>query len=449
MADTYKLIASQTLSSAAASITINSLPSTYKDLEIRVSARSSRAFDYDAYFLTLNGDSSTNYSYQSFYSQGSSSGADNSGANYTKILAGYATGASGTANTFSSNQILITNYAGSLHKAIKISSVEEYNSAAANYITTIASRYGSTSAITSLTLTMDGGRNFVAGSSIYIYGISAVGASEASTPTAKATGGDTVTTDGTYWYHKFTSSGTFTPSQSLNVDYLVVAGGGGGGNSNGNRAGGGGGAGGFLTGSSLAVTAQAYTVTVGSGGAANTNGSNSVFSSITSTGGGGGGYQSQECGGSAGTGLAGGSGGGGSSPARAGGTGTAGQGNNGGSGVAYSGNTGAGGGGGGASANGSNASGDGLAGGNGGSGTSSSISGSSVTYAGGGGGGSYASGYSRSSGGSGGGGNGGGSSGNTTGGTANTGGGGGGGTAGAAGSGGAGGSGIVIVRYPI
>ena len=44
----------------------------------------------------------------------------------------------------------------------------------------------------------------------------------------KATGG-TVTSDSTYWYHTFTSNGTFTPSQALSCDVVVVAGGAGGG----------------------------------------------------------------------------------------------------------------------------------------------------------------------------------------------------------------------------
>ena len=42
-----------------------------------------------------------------------------------------------------------------------------------------------------------------------------------------ATGG-TITIDGNYKVHTFTSSGTFTPSITGTVDYLVVAGGGGG-----------------------------------------------------------------------------------------------------------------------------------------------------------------------------------------------------------------------------
>jgi hypothetical protein len=228
------------------------------------------------------------------------------------------------------------------------------------------------------------------------------------------------------FYLPFTNSGT------LSANYLVVAGGGGGGTT------GGGGAGGFITGSLTINAGASYAITVGAGGAGSpggttqgSNGTNSVFSSITSTGGGGGG--SNDGAGAGIDGSSGGSGGGGSLTAGIrqgiGGAGTGGQGSNGGNGNALGLNY-AGGGGGGAGATGANA-GDGI-GGNGGAGTASSISGSSVTYAGGGGG------YGLSTNGSGGSGGGGGA---TVAGTANTGGGGGGsGTA-------AGGSGVVIISY--
>ena len=131
-----------------------------------------------------------------------------------------------------------------------------------------------------------------------------------------ATGG-TETTCGDYKIHTFTGPGTFTvtcagnPAGSATVDYLVVAGGGGGGHRQG---GGGGGAGGYregynpgsYTASPLATTAlpvsvTGYPITVGAGGIGgflagpgspesdSTPGSNSIFSTITSTGGGKGG----------------------------------------------------------------------------------------------------------------------------------------------------------------
>lgn len=231
------------------------------------------------------------------------------------------------------------------------------------------------------------------------------------------------------------------------VDYLVVAGGGGGGAWDG----GGGGAGGFRTATGLSVSAGVLTVTVGAGGAggivnstAPAKGSDSVFSSITSSGGGYGGGNGTGQGSPTSGGSGGGRGGYTGQTAGAGNTPSTSpsQGNNGGGG---SGNGGGGGGGAGA------VGGDGSSssGGAGGAGTASSYTGSSVTYAGGGGG-AVDDNQTAGAGGAGGGG-----AGRTTGnagvaGTANTGGGGGGGggsNGGSASSGGSGGSGIVVIRY--
>jgi len=245
-------------------------------------------------------------------------------------------------------------------------------------------------------------------------------------------------------------------SFSFSADFLVVAGGG----SGAIRTGAGGGAGGYRTSvgtsggggsaeSSLTLsTGTPYTVTVGAGGAAVTgsgtvlegnSGSNSVFSTVTSTGGGYGGKWVNPVGTTGGTGGSGGGGGGtetGTSAAN-GGSGTANQGYNGGGG-----NQDAGGGGGGAGAAGATATNGG--GGAGGNGVASSITGSSVTRAGGGGGSSITGG----SGGSGGGGAGGSNNQNGTDGTTNTGSGGGGGrNVNSPGNvSGAGGSGVIIIK---
>ncbi len=121
-----------------------------------------------------------------------------------------------------------------------------------------------------------------------------------------ATGG-TVTTSGDFKIHSFTGDGCFVvssvgnPAGSDKVDFLVVAGGG----SGGVFSGGGGGAGGTRLGvvncsTGLTVSTTTYPITIGGGGAANPGagcrpnnfgnaGSNSIFSTITSTGGGAGG----------------------------------------------------------------------------------------------------------------------------------------------------------------
>ena len=311
-------------------------------------------------------------------------------------------------------------------------------------------------------------------------------------PTFITASGGTVTCCGNYKIHTFTGPGTFTvnsvgnPAGSTTIDYLVVAGGGSGGNGfvNNNCGPGGGGAGGFrescggasgcYTTSPLAnpcgalpITIQGYPITVGAGASAagpglcapSSQGSNSIFSTITSTGGGKGGNGTPPAapipiaiGGD------GGSGGGGAriTDPTSGGNGNTPpvsppQGNPGGTGSPGAG-------GGGATAAGTGGV-DCASVGNGGAGATTSISGSSTAYAGGGGSGHTCGEPAGGTGGTGGGGPGG-AHGATAGcaactqgtpGTANT-GGGGGGQGGAAGvetpaTSGAGGSGIVIIRY--
>jgi len=246
-----------------------------------------------------------------------------------------------------------------------------------------------------------------------------------------------------------------TSNSTLGVEYLVVAGGGGGGAA----FGGGGGAGGLLTATADFATGSPLDLTIGAGGGGGvggatngkgTDGSDSIFSSITSTGGGAG-ASYFPTNGSDSVGNNGGSGGGGATNESlgnwfAGGTGS--QGYNGGSGKG--GQPYCSGGGGGAGAVGAD-SGSTFAG-DGGVGLQNTITGASPTpyYAGGGGGGAYTWDNSSTpgSGGTGGGGAGvGGNSQNGNAGTVNTGGGGGGGGY-ASGSGGSGGSGVVILRYP-
>lgn len=259
--------------------------------------------------------------------------------------------------------------------------------------------------------------------------------------------GGTVTTDGAYTVHTFTSDGTFTATKAMNIDWFMVAGGGGGGGPSGR--GGGGGAGGYKAGTNYPVTVQTYSIVVGAGGAGSTSsgavgtsGGNSTFDSNTATGGGGGGTGPA---GASRNGANGGSGGGAGDYAGSGtaGTGTAGQGFDGGIGMEAAPSYGAGGGGG---AGAVGQAGSSSKGGDGGAGISSSISGSAVTYAGGGGGAAADAGATYGVGGTGGGGRGASNSAPVAG-TANTGGGGGGGNDTGPFNGANGGSGIFILRY--
>jgi hypothetical protein len=458
--ETYTLIQKTTLNASAASITLSSIPQTFTDLVVKISSRSDAATTQYNSFIRPNA-ATTGYREVAWYFYSTSILAI-TGAN-TSLYYSYAAGNTSLANTFSSNEIYINNYSSTtLFKQFSIDSSVENNNIGTGYVIIHdGGTWASTSQMTSLYLSPESG-NYLAGTTVSLYGVAKLNVSPVAGP--KASGGDIITNDGTYWIHQFLNSGTFTPSSTLSCDYLVVAGGAGGGaGQTGNSLAGGGGAGGLRStvtatggGGSLETALSltggtSYTVTIGAGGTATsgtpgqsgTNGGNSVFSTITSTGGGFG------AGGSSGaSGASGGSGGGGrNNNSSLGGAGTANQGRAGGNGQGTGGDSG--GGGGGAGAVGGN--GSGQQGGNGGNGVATSISGSSVTYAGGGGGSTDNTG-TVPTGGTGGGGTGSkNNGGNATAGTVNLGGGGGGGSAGSGANqyGGNGGSGIVIIRYAI
>ena len=450
MSTNMELITSVTVGSGgAASVTLpatGTIPATYTDLKVVYSARSTANTGSEGYDATISFNGTTaNRSTRVLRGDGSvaSSNAISDPTDFRLLRAMEPNNY--TSSVFSNVEIYIPNYTGSNYKSFSVDAVLE-NNATATGMSLIAGLWSDTAAITTITLGGFGG-SFVEGSTFYLYGISNV------TSTTKATGG-IVSSDGTYNYHMFPYSGTFTPTTTISADVLCIAGGGGGGrgDSVNSRGGAGGGAGGLRYLTSQSLTAQGYTVTIGAGGAGSTstsakgtNGGNSVFNTTTSDGGGGGGSISSV------NGSNGGSGGGGAGGVPGGGTGgtaTSGQGNNGGTG-STNGNAGAGGGG--AGAAGSSTGGVDLAGAGGvGVNTYSSWATATQTganngyYAGGGGGATYTSGAIGGLGGGGVGGNFNNESGGT--GIANT-GAGGGGSANANGA--SGGSGLVIIRYAI
>jgi hypothetical protein len=451
MAQNYVLLERIELNDSAASVTFSNIPqSGYTDLKVVLSARNSGA-DVNAY-ITFNG-SSSGYSEKFLYGNGSGVGS------VSRTTFGFITWGAGvvssafTANTFGNSEFYIPNYTSSNYKSISSDSTSE-NNATEGWDQFTAGLWSNTAAITSITLTPGTG-NFVQYSTFSLYGLAAVGTTPVIAP--KASGGNIIT-DGTYWYHTFLTSGTFTPNQSLSCDVLMVAGAGGGG-----TLGGGGGAGGLLYSASQSLSVASYTLGVGAGGigaigsssgALATQGTNTTFTGLTSAVGGGAGASYENRAGSTG-----GSGGGqAGTSSNTGYNGTSGQGNKGGNTSSTYPFTGAGGGGNGAAgANVSSA--NATAGGAGDNTYSSWLSavglGVSGYVAGGGGGGCWVNQGAAGAGGSGGGGAGSnlGSVAGVAGAVSSGSGGGSGGFDNISGSvfsvGGSGGSGFIIVRYTI
>lgn len=375
---TYTPIESYTVSgSSTTAITFgsgNTLPQTYTDLVIIIQGIQDSSYSARNMAIRFNGDTGSNYS--SVQILNTSSGADaNLGSAYGPLIN---SSSNTTSGVFATGIINVQNYASNnMYKTILCEggSAAEFTSGGSNvgvYTGTNTALWRNTAPITQITLYASNtsgagsGANWLAGSTVTVYGISNAG-----DITPKATGGD-VYSDSSYWYHVFPLSGNFVPNQSITADVLMVGGGGSGsyhgpGVPYADTAGGG--AGGLRVLTSQSLTAQSYPVVIGAGGAGGSgiSGGATTFNSLSAAGGGGGGIWV------GGAGSAGGSGGGGAGSysgigTRAGGAGNTpstspSQGNNGGNG--YDNNpTPAGGGGGGAGGVGANAS--SAVGGNGG-----------------------------------------------------------------------------------
>jgi hypothetical protein len=282
MTTTMQLIAKQTVGSGgASSVTFSNIPQTYTDLKVVTSVRNTTTAN--SFQLSFNG-SNANFTNKRLYANGTSAVSYDGSDVFV-----YASRSSDTANTFNNAEIYIPNYTSSNQKSISIDQVTE-NNATANEMSLVAGIWSQTAAINSIGFAPYSG-TLAEGCTFYLYGISNSTTTQATT-VPYASGGDIISTDGTYWYHTFIYSGSFVPLKNLDCNVMSVGGGGGGGNF-----GGGGGAGELDLFSTQSLVTQNYAVTIGAGGAGSTSpsvngssgGTTSFSSLITSLGGGGGG----------------------------------------------------------------------------------------------------------------------------------------------------------------
>jgi hypothetical protein len=170
MAPTYELIASNTLSSAAASVTFSSIPATYTDLLLKISARSSDSGGAFGRTCTIrvNSDSGSNYSNLFLRATGtaviSAANQDSTSFNSQTDI----TGDTATASSFSSLEAYFPNYGSTANRPVSFFNVNETNGINSR-IYGGAGLYRGGSAVESMTIeTPD---LFLANSSFFLYGI--------------------------------------------------------------------------------------------------------------------------------------------------------------------------------------------------------------------------------------------------------------------------------------
>jgi hypothetical protein len=171
MASTYTLIGSPITvgSGGASSVTFSSIPSTYTDLVVKISARDiATGISWDNLRLAFNSISS-GYSAKLLYGTSSTAASlsDTAGTYFNSM---YIDSADQTANTFGNLEIYIPNYTSSNYKSVSWDGVIETNSAAA-LVYLGAGLLSNTAAISSMTFTPLTA-NFVQYSTFYLYGVS-------------------------------------------------------------------------------------------------------------------------------------------------------------------------------------------------------------------------------------------------------------------------------------
>jgi hypothetical protein len=143
----------------AATIDFSSIPGTYTDLMLVLSARATSTTA--TITVAFNGSSA---SFTNLYLQGNGSGVTSTTGT---TLVGNASISTDTASTFGNLSIYIPNYAGSANKNFSVDTVSENNSGTA-FTQIFTGVWANSAAITQVTLSL---ANFAQHSNAYLYGI--------------------------------------------------------------------------------------------------------------------------------------------------------------------------------------------------------------------------------------------------------------------------------------
>ena len=159
---TYIPIATQTLGSAASSITFSSIPSTYTDLRLVFSGTTVSGGNF---LVQYNGDTATNYSFTDLYGAGPSAGVTYGNTQSSITL----TQAGGMPTTIVMMAFDIFSYAGSTNKTCLATYSNDENGSGTVELT--VGLWRSTAAITSIKIFPSPTYSFASNSIATLWGI--------------------------------------------------------------------------------------------------------------------------------------------------------------------------------------------------------------------------------------------------------------------------------------
>lgn len=169
--NSFESIATVTVGSGGSStVTFSSIPSTYKHLQLRMTARCTQQTTGNAtnMYLRLNSDSGTNYTYHYLKGNGSTASALANTARDSAIFT-FPTKSGETSGIFGVSVLDILDYTNT-NKYKTLRHLEGYDANGSGEIFLYSNLWLNTSAVTSITLTEDLG-DFAQYSSFALYGI--------------------------------------------------------------------------------------------------------------------------------------------------------------------------------------------------------------------------------------------------------------------------------------
>jgi hypothetical protein len=171
MPSTYEPIATTTLGSSAATISLSSIPSTYTDLVLIITARTDRSGQAtDGLNIKFDTDDGNNYSDTELIGNGSTASSSRD-SNTSRWLTNDANlpGATAASNVFSNIIVSLNNYANTNTFKTGLCRFDLASSVSGASV----GLWRSTSAIDAITLISRNNANFVTGSTFTLYGIKA------------------------------------------------------------------------------------------------------------------------------------------------------------------------------------------------------------------------------------------------------------------------------------
>jgi len=172
--DYQSIQTARVLSGTQSTISFTSIPSNFQHLQIRGFAQCNRAtFGTDDLNIRFNGDTGSNYAYHRLFGNGATPEAGAAASQtFMQVLSGSGTG---NGNTFGVSIIDILDYANTnKNKTMRTLSGDDLNGTVAGfpgYVVLSSGLWQSTSAVTSISIIINTGASFTAGTHFALYGI--------------------------------------------------------------------------------------------------------------------------------------------------------------------------------------------------------------------------------------------------------------------------------------